>query len=81
MLAGSEEVAQCLINAVSLTTPAVARVFSVACHWIRAHFFVGARTASLFAASVHLCRPNVLSLLAFINSVLPTKHLFDHHRP
>jgi hypothetical protein len=39
------------------------------------------RVASLSAASVHLWRPNLPSPFTFINSVLPTKHLFDHHRP
>jgi hypothetical protein len=71
----------CLINALSLTTPAVARVFSFAYHRVRAHFIVGARTASLPAGSVHLCHPNLPSLFPFINSVLPTNHLFDHDRP
>ena len=33
------------------------------------------------AASVHLYHPNLLSPFTIINSVLPTKHLFDHHRP
>jgi len=37
--------------------------------------------ASFSAASVHLCHPNLLSPFTIINSVLPTKHLFDHHRP
>jgi len=69
------------INAVSLTTPAVARVFFFAYQWIRTYLCVGARTASFSAASAHPCHPNLLSPFPFINSVLPTKHLFDHHRP
>jgi len=62
----------------SLTTPAVSRVFSLFYHCIRPHFFVGAQTASFSAASVHRCHPNSLRPFPFINSVLPTKHLFDH---
>ena len=72
---------QVLINALSLTTPAVARVFSVAYHWIRAHLYVGVPTACLPAVSAPLGHPNLLSLLTFINSVLPTNHLFGHHQP
>src|ERR1700676_1256622 len=70
-----------LINALSLTTPALSRVFSLLYCQTRAHFSVGARTASFSAASVHLCHPNLLSPFTISNSVLPTKHLFDHHRP
>jgi hypothetical protein len=33
------------------------------------------------AASIHLCHPNLLGPSVFINSVLPTNHLFDHPRP
>jgi len=55
------ELCQVLINALSLTTPAITRVFSFAYHWVRAHFSVGARTASLSVVSVHLCHPNLLS--------------------
>jgi hypothetical protein len=72
---------KCLVNAVSLTTPAVSRVFSLLFFQTWTHFSVGARTASFSAASVHLCHPNLLSPFAIINSVLPSKHLFDHHRP
>src|ERR1017187_8072288 len=72
--------AQLLINAVSLTTPAIARVFSFAYRWIRAHFFVGARNASVSVGSIHLCHPNLLSPFPFIRSALPTKHLFGHDR-
>jgi hypothetical protein len=70
-----------LSRLISLTTPAVARVFSFAYHWIRAHFFVGARTASVSVGSIQLCHPNLLSPFPFIRSVLPTNHLFDHDRP
>src|ERR1700680_4378996 len=52
---------QLLINALSLTTPAVARPFYLACNSFRAHFFAGARTASVSVASLHLCHPNLLS--------------------
>jgi len=72
---------KCLVNAESLTTPALSRVFSLLYWQIRAHFSVGARTASFSAAAVSLCHPNLLSPLTVISSVLPTKHLFDHHRP
>src|ERR1017187_6680607 len=34
--------------------------------------------ASVLAASVHRCHPNLLRPFPFINSVLPTNHLFDH---
>ncbi len=72
---------QCLSNAVSLTTPAIARAFCFAYHSIRAHPCGGARTASVCVASIHLRHPNLLGPSVFINSVLPTNHLFDHHRP
>src|SRR5271170_3138657 len=65
----------------SLTTPALSRVFRLLYYQTRAHLSVGARTASFSAASVHPCHPNLLSPFTIINSVLPTKHLFDHHRP
>jgi hypothetical protein len=68
---------QRLINA----APAVSRVFFFFSTKTRTHFSVGARTASFTAASVHLYHPNLLSPFTIINSVLPTKHLFDHHRP
>src|SRR5580700_2152009 len=77
----SESQSHCLINAVSLTTPAVSRVFSLRYCQTRAHFSVGARTASFSVAPVHRCHPNLLGPFTIINSVLPTKHLFDHHRP
>jgi hypothetical protein len=70
-----------LVNALSLTTPALSRVFRLLYYQIRTHLSVGARTASFSAASVHPCHPNLLSPFTIINSVLPTKHLFDHHRP
>ena len=70
-----------LVNAVSLTTPAVSRVFSLLFQETRAHFSVGARSTSFSAACVSLCHPNLLSLFTIIDSVWPTKHLFDHHRP
>jgi hypothetical protein len=70
-----------MINALSLTTPAIATGFSLADHWVRAQFFVGARSASLFAASVHLRHPNLLSPFPIICSVLPTNHLFGHRQP
>ena len=69
------------VKAESLTTPAVSRVFFFFSTKTRTHFSVGARTASFSAASVHLYHPNLLSPFTIINSVLPTKHLFDHHRP
>src|ERR1700693_1931116 len=72
---------QWMCNAESLTTPAVSRVFFFFSTKTRTHFSVGARTASFTAASVHLYHPNLLSPFTIINSVLPTKHLFDHHRP
>src|SRR5579864_7135862 len=53
------------MNALFLKTPAFARVFSVADHWVRAHFFVGARTASVSFASVHLYHRNLLSPFLF----------------
>jgi len=65
----------------AITTPALSRVFFFFSTKTRTHFSVGARTASFSAASVHLGHPNLLSPFTIINSVLPTKHLFDHHRP
>jgi hypothetical protein len=50
-------------SALSLTTPAITRVFSLAYYRIRAHLSIGARAASSFAVSVHLCHPNLLSRL------------------
>jgi hypothetical protein len=73
--------AQLLVNALSLTTPAGSRVFFFNCDSVRAHLFVGARTAFVSFASVHLCHPNLLSPFPFINSVLPTNHLFGHDQP
>jgi hypothetical protein len=70
-----------LINALSLTTPVLSSVFRLLYYQTRAHLSVGARTASFSAASAHPCQPNLLSPFPFINSVLPTEHLFDHHRP
>jgi hypothetical protein len=65
----------------SLTTPAVARVFSCAHDSNRRHFLVGARMASVSKVSVHLRHPKVAQPFAFINLVLSTSHLFDHLRP
>jgi hypothetical protein len=49
------------VTALSLTRPAVARVCSCA-HWSdRAHFVVGAGTASVSRAAVHLRHPQLLS--------------------
>jgi hypothetical protein len=56
----------------------MSRVFFFLYYRVRAHFFAGARTASFPISSLHLCHPNLLSPFPFINSVLPTKHLFDH---
>src|SRR2546428_10849097 len=39
------------------------------------------RTNRVRIPSVHLCHPNLLSPFSFINSVLPTNHLFGHHQP
>src|SRR3984893_9518909 len=76
--AEARRVAKWTFNAVPLTTPALSRVFSFLYYQIRPHFSVGARTASFSAAAVSLCHPNLLSPFTIINSVLPTKHLFDH---
>ena len=69
----------------SLTTPAVSRVcFSFFLFLITelAHTSPFTHEACLFRVfSPHLWFPNLLSPFPFINSVLPTKHLFDHHRP
>src|ERR1700686_2568984 len=48
------------LNAVSLTTPALSRVFSLLYYQIRPHFSVGARTSPFSAAAVSLCHPNLL---------------------
>jgi hypothetical protein len=57
----------------------MSRVFYFLYYRVRAHFLVGARTASFPISSLHLCHPNLLSPFPFINSVLPTKHLFDRN--
>jgi hypothetical protein len=75
------QVAHLPINALSLTTPALARVFSLADQWVRAQFFAGARTASVSVLSGHLRHPNLLSPFPIICSVLPINHLFGHHQP
>jgi hypothetical protein len=49
------------VTALSLTRPAVARVFSCAYSSDRAHFLVGAGTASVSGAAVHLRHPQLLS--------------------
>jgi hypothetical protein len=51
------------ITALSLTRPAVARVFSYAHFSDRTHVLVGARIASVSGGSVHLRHPNLLSPL------------------
>jgi hypothetical protein len=70
-----------VLYAISRTTPVMTRVFPRAHYSVRRHFIVGAQIASLFAASVHRCHPNLPSPFAFINSVVPSKYLFDDHRP
>jgi hypothetical protein len=63
-----------MINALSLTTPAHSSFFrSRPLRWRTK----GVRFC-LFRSSVH---PNLLSPFPFINAVLPTNHLFGHHRP
>jgi hypothetical protein len=42
------------------------------------HFSAHARSVSFPVFSPHLWHPNLLSPFPFINSVLPTKHLFGH---
>ena len=72
---------QVLVNAESLTTPAVSRVFSVL-FYQNSDTLLGRRMKCVFfCPSVHRCHPNRLSPFTIIHSVLPTKHLFDHHRP
>ena len=66
------------LAALSLTMPAVARVFSYAPGSNRTHFFVGAGIASVSGASVHLRSPSVAQPFVLISLVLPTSHLFDH---
>jgi hypothetical protein len=50
------------VTALSLTRPAVARNFLYAHRLNRTHFFVGARIASVFGASVHRVHPKLLNL-------------------
>jgi hypothetical protein len=69
------------INAQSLTTPTVARFFLVHLTGFE-HTSSSAHELRLCLSLLFLCVTlTLLSLLTFINSVLPTKHLFDHHRP
>jgi hypothetical protein len=51
------------VTALSLTMPAVARVFSYIQHSNRTNFFVGAAIASSSSACVHLPHPTLLSPL------------------
>src|SRR5271154_7027640 len=53
----------CPVCTLSLTMPAVARVFSYSHHLDRTHFLVGARMASVSGAAVHLLHPKLLSPL------------------
>ena len=61
--------------------PIYFKIFFVVRSSVRAHFFLGARTAFLGVRFVHLCHPNLLSPFPFIHSVLPTNHLFVHDQP
>src|SRR6267143_2091209 len=72
---------QCLVNALSLTTPAVSRVLLFPLS-LNSSTLLRQRTSCVsFCRFCSSCHPNLPSPFPFINSVLPTKHLFDHHRP
>jgi hypothetical protein len=65
------------VSALSLTTPAVARVFSTLIPRI-GHTSSAAQESRLFLEVLFICVTLSCSGLEFINLVLPTSHLFDH---
>jgi hypothetical protein len=70
----NDAVGQVLVNELSLTTPAVSRVFFLFSSKFE-HTFPTAQEWRLFLSLLFICHPNLPSPLTFINSVLPTKHL------
>jgi hypothetical protein len=71
----------CPISALSLTTPTVSRDFILIFFCARTHLSQGTRFASPWLPCFTCITPNSSGRFCFIDSVLPTKHLFGHDRP
>jgi hypothetical protein len=69
------------IRALSLTTPTVSRDFISYFFCPRTHPSYDTRIASVWLCCFTCVTPTRSGRFRFIDSVLPTKHLFGHDRP